>query len=255
MDRSRWPGTPPWAPGCCWRWCRWCVGAGCRAPPRTSAPGPGWAGPPVSAAHKHHYLVMIRVSNAAQYSGCCSSVVVVFIDFVCIFLKYLSKKLWTSSNIAAGCCCPHLTDAVHPLDDLVLGGVAGQPGVDVGDDVDADGAEEVIPGHHTCPGSRHAQQQGQEHGHCGLEAGHRSETWIYFSLQYLHHSLQRYMSTVYCLEWCPNCPYELKIVGKKTVDRIINNKEEHHYVIFHVRQELRHVLEKKLVDKGCPINN
>ena len=88
----------------------------------------------------------------------------------------------------------YLTDAVHPLDHLVLGGVAGQPGVDVGDDVDADGAEEVLPGH-TRTGSRHTQQQ-QGHRHCGLETIDRNETRIYFSLQYLHH-LQRYMSTVY----------------------------------------------------------
>merc|ERR1712038_2057007 len=69
-----------------------------------------------------------------------------------------------------------LTDAVHPLDHLVLCGVAGQPRVDVGDDVDADGAEEVLPGH-TRTGSRHTQQQHQGHGHRGL------------------HHLQRYMST------------------------------------------------------------
>ena len=35
----------------------------------------------------------------------------------------------------------HLLD---PLDDLVLGGVAGQPLVEVGDDVDADVAEQVL---------------------------------------------------------------------------------------------------------------
>ena len=34
---------------------------------------------------------------------------------------------------------------LDPLDDLVLGGVAGQPGVYVSDDGDADCAEEVIP--------------------------------------------------------------------------------------------------------------
>ena len=33
---------------------------------------------------------------------------------------------------------------LDPLDDLVLGGVAGQPLVEVGDDVDADVAEQVL---------------------------------------------------------------------------------------------------------------
>ena len=35
---------------------------------------------------------------------------------------------------------------LDPLDDLVLGGVAGQPLVKVGDDVDADGAGQLVPG-------------------------------------------------------------------------------------------------------------
>ena len=39
---------------------------------------------------------------------------------------------------------PYLTKTEHPLDNLVLSGVAGQPGVDIGDDVDTDRAEEVI---------------------------------------------------------------------------------------------------------------
>ena len=39
----------------------------------------------------------------------------------------------------------YLTDHVEPLHYLILGGVAGDPGVDVGDDVNTNIAEKIIP--------------------------------------------------------------------------------------------------------------
>ena len=56
----------------------------------------------------------------------------------------------------------YLAKPEHPLDNLVLRGVAGQPGVDVGDDVYADRAEEVIT--RGGWGHREAQREAEEDG-------------------------------------------------------------------------------------------
>ena len=56
---------------------------------------------------------------------------------------------------------------LDPLDDLVLGGVAGQPLVEVGDDVDADVAEQVLRLRavlQQVPGLHHGQAGGDEEG-------------------------------------------------------------------------------------------
>ena len=75
---------------------------------------------------------------------------------------YLASK--TSSGMVKTTIIYYLLD---PLDDLVLGGVAGQPLVEVGDDVDADVAEQVLRLRavlQQVAGLHHGQAGGDEEG-------------------------------------------------------------------------------------------
>ena len=75
---------------------------------------------------------------------------------------YLDSK--TSSGMDKTTSIYYLLD---PLDDLVLGGVAGQPLVEVGDDVDADVAKQVLRLRavlQQVAGLHHGQAGGDEEG-------------------------------------------------------------------------------------------